>query len=264
MSIGDAQDVYNRLIAQLPAWFGEIDEHPTLDGLLAALVQTGVYNYNQAEYAQLQLRINNYNAQGQVTPINAIFGATGNQLDIISSDFLGPNLPRESGESDASFRLRIIINILRNKCTRQAMYDALIAMQDVYEVIIFEPWRWLDCAACGGISNPYVYTPPYSLACGSGINKSGGNGHVGSGSYPYQCFIDVYVSPVGMANLAGCNDTVGGCNNLGNGGTPPNGIFFYCGGESLISTPTTVSMIYTTINLTKIEGTICWVAIHFT
>lgn len=263
--IGDSNDVYNRLIAQLPAWFGEIDTHPILDALLQIFVTTGVTNYNQAIYAELQTRINTYDANGNVVPPSTnpiVFGATGNQLDIISSDFLGTYLPREAGESDNSYRHRILVNVLSNKCTRQAIYNALINMQDVTEVILFEPWNWNDTAACAGSSNPYVSTPPYSLACGDGLTHTGGNGRLGSGSYAYQGFIDIYLNAQGMSYLAGCNDTVGGCNTLGNGGTPPNGIFFYCGSTSLVTTPTTATMIYNTINLTKVSGTICWVSIH--
>lgn len=264
MSIGDKQDIYNRLITQLPTWFGPGNNSPILDAFLQSYIETAFTNYNQVAYAELQTRINNYTISGVAVPDGTsgiVFGATGQQLDIISIDYLGNNLPREAGESDASFRKRILSNILRPKCTRQAMYDALINMQDVDRVFIFEPENYFDV---GGGYNSISPSSPFFMAYGSSSDPDAGRGRYGSGAYAYQCFIDVYINPQGMANSSGYNDNYGGYNSLGPLTTaPPPVIYFYYGGESDIQTPTTAAMIYRTINLTKVFGTICWVSLHF-
>lgn len=263
MSIGDKQDIYNRLISQLPNWFGASDNHPILDAFLQSYIETAFINYNQTAYAELQTRINNYTANGQPVPDGTsgiVFGATGQQLDLISIDYLGNNLPRGPGESDSSFRKRILSNVLRPKCTRQAMLDALNGMQDVYQVTIFEPQNFFDI---GGAYNMVSPSYPYFMAYGSSSDPTAGRGLYGSGAYPYQCFIDVYLKAQGMGNASSYNNFYGGYND----GFPlpiaPLPIInFYYGGIQDITTPTTDVMIYKTVNLTKIFGTICWINIH--
>jgi hypothetical protein len=230
MAVGDEQDIYNRLIDQLPSWFGT--SHPVLDVLLSAYVSTAYYAYNsQVQYLPPQMRLQT---------------AYGDNLDLISEDYFGDSLPRHVGETDDSFRARISANLLQERATRRGMDNALFILTG-YHPIIFEPWRPFDT---GGYNCfPLAYADPSTP--GSGF------GSYGSGSYPYQGFVDVFVDQYqGMGVYSGYNVFYGGYNDYG---TPAE---FWYGGESLLTTITSDDDIYQTINLTKVYGTLIWVAIH--
>jgi len=219
--IGSDNDLYRRLLTQLADWFGNVGSHPVLDVVLEAFINTGTFHYTQYQYVVLQTRIKT---------------ATDDNLDQISKDFLGDELPRRGDESDDSYRNRILATILQEKATRYGMSNALYILTGYYP-LIFEPWNSVDAGAC----NSTAY-----------CNIS----YCGSGSYPYQCFIDVYVSGyTGMGNYGGCNTNVMGCNIIDVNARN------WCGGGSLDSTPISDDDIYKLINLTKQEGTICWVKI---
>jgi len=226
-SVGSKEDVYNRLVTQLVDWFGT--DHAVLDAVLQAYVTTGVLNYSQLVYDNLQMRLQT---------------ATEDNLDLIAEDYFGLNgLPRRPGESDDSYRNRISANLLQERATRRGMDNALYILTG-YHPIIFEPWRPLDC---GGYN---VDNSPYTIGYGT-------HGAYGSGSYAYQCFINVFVSAYqGMASRSGYNSYYFGYNATG---SPAIGWY---GGSYLDSTVVSDQDIYQTINLTKVEGTICWVAIH--
>lgn len=160
---GSPEDIYNRLIQQLPQeWFGS--DHPVLDIILAAYVTTTSWVYEQTQYVALQARIQT---------------ATDINLDQISQDYFGDGLPRHEGENDDTYRIRILANLLQEKATRYGMENALFLLTGYYPRI-FEPWNPYDC---GG------YNVPSALAYDT-------QGNYGSGSFAYQCFIDVFVDAI--------------------------------------------------------------------
>ncbi len=227
MAVGDKQDIYNRLIAQLPNWFGT---HPVLDAVLQAyigysnnvnLLTTMYFHYNrQYLYAQLQMRIQT---------------ATDVNLDLISQDYLGNTLPRKTNESDDSYRKRILANVVRPRVTRSAMEQALFVLTGFYPVII-EPWNGSDHG---------YYNQPKTLA----YNRYGSYG----GNYPYQAWIYVYLSSYqGMANYPGYNTTRGGYNIAG-----------WYGGKSLETAFVTEEDVLQVIDATKLAGTLMHVTIIF-
>lgn len=220
---GSAQDVYNRLVSQIPTgWWGS--DHFNLDTILAAFVDTGTFHYQQYLYVVLQTRIKT---------------ATEENLDIISKDFLGDELPRRDGEPDDSFRNRIIATLLQEKATRRGMINALYILTGI-KPKIYEPWSPNDN---GG----------YNVYQKMGYSTQG---HYGSGSYAYQAFIDVYVEPYqGMASYSGYNSYFGGYNAFGGLAD------LWYGGQELNTSVISDSDIYDLINLTKVYGTIIWVKI---
>lgn len=233
--IGDATDVYNRLIGQLPPWFGTL--HPVLNVVLQAYIYTGVFNYSQLVYDNQQMRLQT---------------ATGDNLDLISQDYFENGLPRRTGEDDDSFRSRISANLLQERATRNGMESALYKLTGFYP-IIFEPFNFYDCGAYNVIY-PYV-----SLAYADPNTPGTGTGSYGSGSYPYQCFITVFVSQYqGMASYSGYDDYYFGYDAAG--GLARG----WYGGQSLERTIISDYDIYQTINLTKDCGTVCWVMIERT
>lgn len=225
-TIGAAADVQNRLIAQLVNWFGT--DHELLDTVLQAYVTTGVFNYSQLAYDNLQMRLQT---------------ATDDNLDLISQDYFNGYLPRRTNESDDTYRQRITSALLLQRATRPGMDNALYVLTG-FHPILFEPWRPFDC---GG----------YNAAATAQSIGYGTHGSYGSGSYPYQAFIDVFLSAYSaMASRSGYNDYYFGYDAAG---APAIGWY---GGETELSAIITEEDIYQCINLTKCEGTVCWVSIH--
>lgn len=219
------EDIYKRLRDQLPQGWFESDDF-NLNTVLQAYISTAYFNYNdQLLYLILQTRIKT---------------ATDINLDNISQDFFGNQLPRRNGESDTLFRNRILANLLREKATRNGMSNSLYLLTGYYPTI-FEPWNPFDC---GGYN---VYEALAYNTVGS----------YGSGSYPAQVFIDVYVDQyTGMGNYSGYNSYPFG---YGAYGAPAIGWY---GGQSLNIGIISDNDIYQLINMTKAEGVLCWVAIH--
>lgn len=143
MATGDQNDILQRLKGALPRWFG--DNTPILDALLQGLAWAGSFVYSLWAYAKLQTRIKT---------------ATDGWLDMIAADFFGSSLMRSANQSDASFRARIIINLIRERATRAGVIKVL---QDLTgrTPIIFEPQRPLDTGAYGAtvaVSQPGITT----------------------------------------------------------------------------------------------------------
>lgn len=100
--------------------------------------------------------------------------ATGSFVDMFSADFFGSALPRNAGEVDASFKVRIGEELLRPRSTRPAMLTALNELVGPH-VEIFEP-AWPEDAggyAAGGVG--------YCVA-----------GAWGNLSLPFQSFLQVH------------------------------------------------------------------------
>ena len=105
----------------------------TLSGMSAALSAV----LAQITYVKLQTRIRS---------------ATDGFLDLISWDFFGPTLPRETNEVDNTFRTRILSNLLRPRVTRQGMITTLPLLTG-RAPRVFEPKRPMDTGGWGG--NPF-------------------------------------------------------------------------------------------------------------
>ena len=103
MSVGDQSDMLSRLKSLLPfGWFG--DNNPIRDALLWGYAEALSWGFTLYLYAKAQTRIKT---------------ATDGWLDIIGLDFFGNSLIRYAGQLDASYRNRILINIFRERATRQ-------------------------------------------------------------------------------------------------------------------------------------------------
>lgn len=63
-------------------------------------------------------------------------GAVGDQIDVIAADFFDNTLPRFSGESDASYKSRIVSRLFVPTSTRQGMADAIFRAVGAYPVIL--------------------------------------------------------------------------------------------------------------------------------
>src|SRR5689334_17904398 len=127
MAAGDNSDIYNRLISNLPPWWG--NTHPNLDALFQSLVYLYFFHYKeQYLYVLLQARLQT---------------ATGENLDLISLDYLGNTLPRYVNENDDSYRIRIKSTLLEEKATRFGMSNAIRILTG-YVPDIFEPWDSFD------------------------------------------------------------------------------------------------------------------------
>lgn len=168
MAIGDQSDMFGRLKSLLPkGWFP--DNPVLLDALMWGLSQSLAWMYSLYLYAQAQTRIK---------------WATGGWLDMAALDFFGTSLTRYSGQSDASYRNRIAINIFRERATRYGMSKMLTDLTGRAPVIV-EPAR------------------PADVGC-LGVTAALGVSMLGSVVSPYQAFVTAYrPSANGGANWPG-------------------------------------------------------------
>lgn len=169
MATGDQQDILARLRATLPRWFA--DENPIRDALLSGLAAAWAFIYSLYAYARLQTRL---------------LTASDGWLDLIAGDFFGAKLPRKANQSDAGYRAQIIINLFRERGTRNAVVKVL---RDITgrTPIVFEPQRPADTGAYG--------------APNSGYGVAGGYGSL---LLPYQAFVTAYrPTGSGIPNVAG-------------------------------------------------------------
>lgn len=176
MATGDQNDVFLRIKAVLPRWFGSTA--PFLDALLQGLASASAFVYSLYAYTKLQTRIKT---------------ATDGWLDMIAADFFGTTLRRSANQSDASFRAKIIVNLLRERGTRNAIIRVLTDLTGRAPKI-YEPQRPFDTGA---------YAMPNS---GYGVA-----GCYGSLLIPYQAFVVAYrQSSSGIPYVAGYGVSTGG------------------------------------------------------
>lgn len=225
MAVGD-QDYFLRSIKQtLPHWFGN-SETPILDAILKAYAWAGSFLYSQLAYVRLQTRIKT---------------ATDDNLELIADDFFGPgNFPRDQGESDDSYRNRILINIIQERVTRAAIIKVLERLTGRTPKI-FEPGRPAD-------------TGGYRVG-GVGYGVAGGYGSI---LLHAQFFVTAY-RPNGnnlidnkLAKSAGYGVSVGG---YGVGA-------IQFGSISMLSNLVTDAQIYQAVNITRAAGVTAWVQIQ--
>lgn len=137
MATGDKSDVYSRLVAVIPRWFGDLILAPLIAAVLQAFATTQSFAYSLITYAALQLRIKT---------------ATDGWLDMIAADFFGPTFYRRAGQSDLSFRAAIITNLIRERGTRAGVIQILLDLTGRAPVIV-EFNRPTDTGVWGG---PYI------------------------------------------------------------------------------------------------------------
>lgn len=227
MATGDQQDVLARLKAVLPHWFG--DSNPILDGLLAALAWAAAFVYSLWAYARLQTRI---------------LTATDGWLDLIAADFFGSALQRQSGQSDSSFRARIIINLFRERATRASIARVLEDLTG-RTPRIFEPMNPADTGAYGG---PFI-----------GYGSAGGYGSL---LLPFQCFVDAYrPTSTGIPNVGGYGLANYGATNGGPGGYGVASQIEYASLD-MIQGAVTDADLYAAVDSVKPAATIIWTRIN--
>jgi hypothetical protein len=215
---GDQPDVFARLKSVLPRWFG--DNTPYLDALMQGFAQAGAYAYSLYLYAKLQTRI---------------LTATDGWLDMIAADFFGAALVRSANQSDASFRARIIINILRERGTRNAINKVLIDLTGRAPIIV-EPTRPNDTGAYGAPNSGYGVAGAY-----------------GSVLLPYQAFVTAF-RPLGsgIPYVAGYGVSTGAYS------TPSRAE--YAPLSSVLNTISDAD-IYAAMDSVKVAGTTVWTRI---
>lgn len=175
MATGDQDDVYNRLLRNLPPWFG--DSPPLVGALLHGIAYGLSFLYSLYAYAKQQTRI---------------LTATDGWLDMIASDFFGAAIKRAANQSDASFRNTIRINLFRERATRNGIIKVLTDLTGRAPKVI-EPRRPSDTGVYGG---PLI---GYGVA-----------GAYGSMLMPYQAFVVAY-RPLGtgIPSVAGYGISTG-------------------------------------------------------
>lgn len=220
MATGDQSDIYRRLRGYLPPWFGDEADTPIINGILNGLAYGGSYVYGLLSYARLQTRIKT---------------ATDGWLDMIAADFFGDTLLRAANQSDASFRARILINILRERATRAALIRILQDLTGRTPIVV-EPTRPMDTGSYGG---PLI---GYGVA-----------GAYGSLLLPFQAFVTAY-RPIGtgIPLVAGYGISTGGYSQ------PSRASY---ASLSMIQGAVTDADIYAAVDSVKPVGTSVWTRI---
>lgn len=220
MATGDQNDIFSRLQTALPSsWFGAL---PTvLNALLQGYAWAGSFVYALYAYAVSQTRI---------------LTATDNWLDVIAWDYFGSAVVRAANQSDAAFKSRILVNLIRERATRSGVVAVLVNLTN-RTPDIFEPQRPLDTGAYG-----VAELLAYGMA-----------GGYGSMLLPYQAFVKAY-RPVGVGlPVVACYGLSAGGGAGGYGG----GAIEY-GSMAFILGNVTDDDIYAAIDSVIPFGTVAW------
>jgi hypothetical protein len=235
MATGDPTDITARLFRWVPrGWFSS-DPGTLIGAMLTGFAASLSQIYQSTRYAGQQIRIAT---------------ASDGWLDLISGDFFGLGLPRRTAEPDASFRLRILREIIRPRSTRNAVAQALTDLTGRAPVI-FEPSRPADTGA---------YNTPSALAYGV-------LGGYGSLALPFQSFVVAFrpLDAPGLPSLAPYNLAAGlGPGGYGSGGVAAASVRAGTAAYgSLASLAGFVSdaQIYAAIDAVRPAGTIIWARI---
>lgn len=119
MSIGDQNDIFNRLNRNLIPLFGQTA--PVKDALLKGTAKTDNTIYQLIADTNADARI---------------LTAFGDALDYISLDYFGDSLPRHNNENDASFRNRILASLFQERATRRGMITVLTKLTGITPGVI--------------------------------------------------------------------------------------------------------------------------------
>lgn len=216
--VGTPADILFRLQNLMPpGWFAP-GATPIRDAMLTGIASAFAFIFSLFAYLKLQTRIAT---------------ATDGFLDLIGLDYFGNALPRQSNQSDTSYRSRIQSALLPLRNTRQAIINALTLVTGRVPAV-FEPDRPADT---GGLN--------------TGTLALGVAGGIGSQAYPYQAFVTAFRPPgTGIANVAGLGAP--GALNVGT---------LECVGASAIN-GVTDNDIYAAVNAVRMAGTILWTRIE--
>ena len=227
MAIGDFDDIILRFNAYLVDWFG--DAPPLVDSIIEGYANIWAFLYASYIYVKKQTRIKT---------------ATDDNLDKISQDFFGGELPRKGNESDTHYRNRILVNLLRERATREGMRSILKIITG-FEPIIIEPFRPLDTGA---------YNEPHTL----GYNVAG---RYSSMNYAYQAFIIVFRPFINGLGKFGALGVTNHGYNVVQSPTPANPIINAYGSLALLDDYVTDADIYHIVEVTRMNSTRIWVKI---
>lgn len=172
---GDQPDILSRLKQVLPLrWFP--DGTPVLDTLLNGIAWAWAWAYDMLQYVILQSRIST---------------AETSWLDLIASDYFGLGLCRRVGENDSAYRLRIQLELIRERGTRRAVIASLVDLTARLP-IVFEPANTFDTGGYGDKSGT------------TGGVAYGVAGGWGSLRLPFQFFVTAYrPTSVGVGSVSG-------------------------------------------------------------
>jgi hypothetical protein len=172
---GDQDDILSRLKQVLPLrWFP--DDTPVLDTLLNGVAWAWAWVYELLQYVIAQARIST---------------AEDTWLDLIAADYFGAELGRRVGENDDAYRLRIRLELVRERGTRQAVISSLVDLTG-QSPIVFEPTNPPDTGGYGSTGK-----------IGGGL-AYGAAGGWGSLSLRLQFFVTAYrPTGVGIGSVSG-------------------------------------------------------------
>lgn len=228
MATGDATDFVARLRAALPRrWFP--DTSPVLAAVLAGLAWAWAELFTLWGFVIQQCRISS---------------ATGEWLDFIAADFFGPGIRRLPSESDASFRVRIRAEMLRERGTRASIISALRDLTGRTPIVAEPAWP----GSAGGYGTA-------AMILGTGLGY-GVAGHWGSLLLPFEFFVTAYrPEGEGVASVAGYYYGSG----WAGGGYGVGAIQWIS--DDMFRAAITDADIYDVVNRTRPAGTIAWVQI---
>lgn len=223
MATGDSSSFVTRIKSLIPyGWFSNVAA-PNANAVIGGISDALAWGYSLYAYAQKQTRL-----------------ATASDfwLDLAAFDFLGLTLRRSPGQTDASFRTRLVKAILQPRVTRAGMVSAVTNLTGRAPVI-FEPW---SCQDAGGWDTGFC-----------GWDTSGGWGEL---DLPAQVFIIAYRTGVrGVPNVSGLDGD--GTGAWASGGWDAGSIEWI--DDTLIGGAVMDSDIYAEINHTRPTGSIAWV-----
>jgi len=175
--------IFQRIRATLPRrWFGETT--PVLDAVLMSLSAGWSGVFKLLDYARMQTRIGS---------------ASEDWLDLISLDYFGTRLPRRLRETDDGFRERISKELLRDRCTRAAIFEVVLSLTG-RTPIIFEPTNPRDTGCYNSMASVENGTMAYGI--------TGGWGNL---NLPYQAFVRAFrAMPTGITMINGWSGCAGG------------------------------------------------------
>lgn len=162
--------------------------------------------------------------------------ATAPELDLASKDFLGNYLPRNPGETDVSYRQRILDQLLPTGATRPAIVAALTKVTGTAPRVI-EPWSAPD-------------TGYWDVASYWDVDTQANPARWGDATLRYQAFI---ITPGPTMQVLGGNPLE----------TLDDSAYWDVPGYGLINiTGNPIQNLYNLLNRMKVEGTIIWVSIQ--